>query len=57
MGIIYNAAIGPLSPYTEYICSVSLFNIAGWSPTKTAIKRTEPYCKCQSFIFHTKIKK
>ncbi|KAL9898387.1 protein tyrosine phosphatase 52F isoform 2-T5 [Glossina fuscipes fuscipes] len=43
MGIIYNTAVGPLSPFIDYICSVSLFNVAGWSHNKTVIKRTEPY--------------
>ncbi|XP_075165181.1 protein tyrosine phosphatase 52F [Haematobia irritans] len=41
--ILFNTDIGPLSPYTEYFCSAALYNIGGWSPNKTFVKRTEAY--------------
>lgn len=52
LNIIFNTDIGPLSPYTEYLCNMSLFNIAGWSANRTAVKRTEPYCKYMCFFLH-----
>ncbi|XP_037826441.1 receptor-type tyrosine-protein phosphatase eta isoform X1 [Lucilia sericata] len=41
--ILFNAEIGPLSPFTEYVCNTSFFNIAGWSANKTFVQKTESY--------------
>ncbi|KAM7344935.1 protein tyrosine phosphatase 52F isoform 2-T4 [Cochliomyia hominivorax] len=41
--ILFNAEIGPLSPFTEYVCNTSFFNIAGWSANKTIVQKTESY--------------
>lgn len=41
--ILFNAEIGPLTPFTDYVCNTSLYNIAGWSPNNTFKKTTKSF--------------
>lgn len=41
----FTGVLEPLSPATQYICKVSVYNIDGWSASKAGSLLTTPDCK------------
>ena len=43
--LVYTIEVKPLSPFTEYLCSGTIFNAGGWSDTNEKKLTTLSYCE------------